>query len=95
MNIFIKDPGAKLDYGFDYSDWLYEGDSITTSSWTVEPGGLDIDSEDHDSTSTVVWLSGGTAGRTYRVTNRITTAEPVSTGGRIDERSIEIRVRER
>jgi len=90
MSIFIKDPGAKLDYGFDYSDWLYEGDSITTSSWTVETGGLDIDPEYHDSTSTVVWLSGGVAGRTYRVTNRITT-----TAGRIDERSIEIRVRER
>lgn len=38
----------------------------------------------------VAWISGGTAGTTYRVTCRIVTA-----GGRTDDRSIFIKVKER
>ena len=41
-------------------------------------------------TTTRLYLSGGTAGEDYRVINTITTEE-----GRIDERTIEIRVRQR
>jgi len=41
-------------------------------------------------TSATVWLSGGTAGQSYIVTNRITTA-----AGRTEDRSFTIRVEER
>ena len=93
MADYIKDPDAVLDYGVDWSPWLETGETISTSEWTASPDGLTVMDEPApgmSGTSTLVWLSGGVAGRTYRVTNRITT-----TAGRIDERSIEIRVRER
>jgi len=38
MTRFLKDPDAVLDYGFDWSDWLADGETISTSTWTVETG---------------------------------------------------------
>jgi hypothetical protein len=85
---FIKDPDAVLDYAPDWTTWL-DGDTIDTSTWTV-PAGVTSESEDFTTTSTVIWLSGGTAGESYRITNRIVTA-----GGRTDDRSLLIRVADR
>ncbi len=87
-NSFTKDPSAVLDYMIDWSRWL-KGDTIQTSQWTV-PAGLALVSQTNTTTTTTVWLSGGTAGQTYTVTNRITTAS-----GRTDERSIIIKVEDR
>lgn len=87
-NSFTKDPSAVLDYMIDWLRWL-KGDTIQTSQWTV-PAGLALVSQSNTTTTTTVWLSGGTAGQTYTVTNRITTA-----AGRTDERSLLIRVEER
>lgn len=86
----IKDPQAVLNYGFDWTTkgWLGT-DTITASTWTITPG-LAIDSHTHDTTSTTVWLSGGTAGTTYSATNHITTA-----GGRQDDRTLTIKVEQR
>lgn len=47
-------------------------------------------SETNTATKATVWLSGGTAGQIYTVTNRITTA-----AGRTEDRSFAIRVEER
>ena len=88
MKLFKKDPSAILDYSIDWSLWL-DGDTISTSSWTV-PQGLTKASETNNSTTATVWLSGGTVDQTYTVTNRITTAN-----GRTDERSILIKVVDR
>jgi len=85
---FAKDPDAVLDYAVDWSRWL-AGDEIATSEWTV-PSGITKVSDSKTTTKTTVWLSGGTAGQFYTVTNRITT-----TGGRTEERSFTIRVEER
>ncbi len=86
---FRKDPDATLDYGFDWSDWLQAGETISTSVWTVGTGLTE--GEDEMSTSiTKIWLSGGTAGETYTVSNKITTDQ-----SRTDERSFEIIVEER
>lgn len=84
-----KDPDALLDYGFDWSLWLQPGDTISSSTWQVEDG-LTASTPSHTATTTTVWLSGGTAGRSYQVTNRITTA-----GGRTDERTMVVRVVQR
>ncbi len=83
-----KDPSARLDYSFDWSAWLGE-DVIVSSEWRV-PSGLTKEDENSSETATTAWLSGGTAGETYAVSNRITTA-----AGRIDERSIVVKVKER
>ncbi len=88
-----KDPQAVLDYTIDWlSDgWLLSGDTLSQSVWSADPGiTIDSTSIDIPNGKTVVWLSGGTVGHTYKVTNSITT-----TGGRKDDRTLEIVVQER
>lgn len=84
-----KDPDAVLDWRWDWSEWLEDGETIVDSMMTVSAG-LTLDSDTHSLTSTTAWISGGTAGQPYLVSNRITTS-----AGRVDERSITIRVTNR
>lgn len=78
-----KDPDAVLDYKMDWSAPLAESeDTIASSQWIADTG-ITIDSQGNDSTTATVWLSGGTAGQEYAVTNRITTS-----AGRVDDRTI-------
>lgn len=83
-----KDPNAVVDYRIDWSKWLTDGDTIATSEWTV-PAGVTMTTEYNDDTSATIWLSGGTAGENYSLTNRITTS-----GGRTQDRTIIIQVKE-
>lgn len=83
-----KDPNAVLDYSIDWTVWL-GSDTISTSAWTV-PSGLTKDSDSKTTLITTAWLSGGTAGTDYIVTNRIVTA-----AGRTEDRSIAVYVRDR
>ncbi len=55
--------------------WTTElgGDLIVTSSWAAETG-ITIDSDSKTTATTTVWLSGGTAGKTYKLTNTIVSA---------------------
>lgn len=85
---YLKDPGDTLQYGFDWTDWL-DGDTISASEWDL-PATLGDDAGDHDDTGTTVLVSGGTAGRTYTITNRITTA-----AGQTAELSMRIRISQR
>lgn len=85
---FLKDPDAVLDYQIDWSTWL-GSDTIASSSWVI-PTGITEDSDSNTTTTATVWLSGGTAGTTYTVTNRIVTA-----GGRTEDRSLTIKCYDR
>lgn len=85
---YTKDPDAILDYENDWEDWL-DGDTISSSSWAADTG-LTVDSDSHTTTTATAWLSGGTIGVAYDITNTIITAS-----GRTDERTIRITVRER
>ena len=85
---FTKDPNAVLDYTIDWIRWL-SGDQIATSQWLV-PTGLMKLADSKTASSATVWLSGGTAGQSYTVTNRITT-----TGGRTEDRSFLVKIEER
>ncbi len=86
-----KDPNADLDYTISWADWLADGESIIASEWIVQ--GAKNESDSFDSTSSTVWLSGGTVGATIIATNRITTDN--ATRARIDDRSLVIKVKER
>jgi len=86
--LFGKDPNAVLDYAIDWSSWLGT-DTISTSAWTVASG-ITKTGESKTSTKATIWLSGGTAGVTYELTNRI-----VTTAGRTDDRTIGIVVGEK
>jgi hypothetical protein len=87
---YTQDPADSLDYSIDWVDWLDEGETVYSSTWAVSPAGLNtaLPSIVNNGTCTVVWLSGGTADRSYTVTNHITT-----TAGRTVERSITLVIR--
>ncbi len=87
---YTKDPGSQLDYVFEWKDWLVEGDQILKSSFTIQEG-LDWVAESTDGTKTRVWVTGGTSGQSYLVTNRV---ETKSNPPRIAEISIEIKCQE-
>ena len=81
-----KDPNEVLDYQIDWATRL-DGDVIANSDWTV-PSGLVEGSSSNTTSTTTVWLSGGTDGDDYEVQNRITT-----TGGRTMDQTVKLRVR--
>ncbi len=89
MNTHVKDPNSVLDFSLDWSVWLQDSETITTSVWLPDEG-ITTATPSVVGERTVVWLSGGEVGQTYRVTNRITTS-----AGRIDDRTLLVRIRER
>lgn len=91
---FEKDPDANLDYLQDWSEFLNE-DTIVDAEWIlpIDPEDATIIEKTDEGitpTSTVVWLRGGTVGKKYLVTCRITTA-----AGRIDDRTIQLAIKEK
>jgi len=89
MTPYIQDPQAVLDYPFDWSIYL-AGDTIQTSAFTADNGIVVESDAILDSSNTVVWLSGGTKGKRYAVTNHVTTV-----GDREDDWTIYVLVKER
>ena len=93
MALMVKDPGARIDFDFDWDEAYPGGQAVVASSWTVAPGqagGIAITASAHDLTRTTAQMAGGVAGQVYRVTNRVTMSD-----GQIDERSMTVRVEER
>jgi hypothetical protein len=93
--LFYKDPDDTLDYGVNLSGWLETGEEIDSSSWAVDTGitvGVDSYAPSASATQTKIWLSGGTVGETYELTNTITTD---NVPPRIIERSFRVKVVEK
>lgn len=88
--IHTHDPQATLDYAFDWTAWLREGETLMSATVTV-PDGITKTTETATSTGLVTyWLQGGTHGSSYKVTCHVVTNQ-----GREDERSDIIEVRNR
>jgi hypothetical protein len=85
----VKDPDASLPYEWDWAAWLSDGETITGTVITADPG-ITVGAPSQAAGIVTVRVSGGTAGATYRVACRITTS-----GGNIDERTKKIVVRNR
>lgn len=78
---YEKDPDATLDYTIDWSAWLTTiNDTIITSTWDMADGPTWVD-ETFTDTTTTIWLSGGTDGTLYAISNTIATE-----GGRTNSR---------
>jgi hypothetical protein len=93
VTIFVKDPGATIDYAVDWSAGYLAGQNVTESSWTVAPaeaGGVAVEASMVMPGKTVVTLAGGKAGHQYRITNRVRFSD-----SRSDERTLVVRVEER
>ncbi|MFN7153803.1 MAG: hypothetical protein ACK4OE_08925 [Acidovorax sp.] len=85
-----KDPDALLDYSFDLGPWLqHVGDTIESATFILDAP-LVEEQVTVASPTAVVWISGGTPGQTHRVTCRF-----VTTGGRRDDRSIFLKIKQR
>ena len=90
-DMWDHDPGATLDYTWDWSQWMRTGDSIASRQITV-PTGWTSTNPSNDATSVTTWLATTLPADNadHRVTCRITTA-----AGRIDERTIRLFLTER
>lgn len=87
-----KDPDEVLDYSVEWAERLPIEDDITTSDWFLDTtdGNLVIDSVQRMGTLCTVWLSGGTLGYTYFITNRVSTAD-----GRTMDQTVRLFIRKR
>ena len=93
MTLLLKDPEAVLDYSVDWGAEYLGGDLIAQSAWSVdpdEPGGVTVVGTDFDASTAIVNAGGGISGRLYRLINDVTLQS-----GRIDRRSIVLRVEKR
>lgn len=89
----LKDPNSVLPFTCDWSAWLANEDDTAASATWIVPAGITQETSPAptlDGGKATVWLSGGTLGEEYLVTCRLTT-----TGGRVDDRTIQIKVRAR
>jgi hypothetical protein len=84
---FLKDPQAVLDYYIDWSD-LLAGDDIVTSTWAT-PDTVVLGAQGVLGAYTQIWVSGGEPDAVAAITNHI-----VTTGGREDERTIYLVMRQ-
>jgi hypothetical protein len=89
-NVYIKDPNSRLDFGFDWSQWLTTGETILSYVITTQEGLTKVADGSTTAGSVIVWLSGGTPGERYSVACLINTS-----GSRVDERSIKLDCRNR
>lgn len=91
---FVKDPAATLDYVVNWGDNWLGSDTILTGTFTLPSNMTHPQLVKTNTTFTAdlatVWLSSGTVGIAYDVISRIITA-----GGRTDERTITIAVRQK
>jgi len=93
MTLLLKDPEAVLDYAIDWGAEYLGDDVLADSSWSVEPeeaGGVTVVASSFADKISTVQAGGGIAGRLYRLANRV-----VTQSGRIDDRSIVLRVEQR
>lgn len=102
-SLIVKDPQSVNDaYGMDWSEYLEDlGASVTiaSSEWIVstitgdaDPLVVASDEVLSGGLVTQVYLSGGTVGRRYTVTNRITTD---STPAVTDDRTFKVLIQQR
>lgn len=91
MNLgnFSKQPVEVKDYDVDYSEWLTDGDSVSSATVVVAPTGLSVDSIFINDPRVKVWLSGGTNGTQYKLTVTMT-----STDGRVKEDEFKVKVKD-
>ena len=90
-----KDTEAVLTYGFDWAEWLMEGDSINTVEYTVQarlndPKPVVIESYGNTNLRTFVELSGGQVNKSYIITCKVTTTQ-----GLVDRRNFTVLVQNR
>lgn len=92
MNTALKDPQGILDFSQDWTNYLASGETVQTSTWTIEGGDASLAIQGSPTlvgNIATAFVKDGTPGQVYSLVNRIVTAT------RTDERSWTIRVGQR
>lgn len=84
-----KDPQDEDFFELDWTDRL-TSETIATSVWTSTPTGLTHGSTSNTTLVTRIWLTSGTDGEIYELTNRITT-----TAGKTLDQTVRLKVKSR
>lgn len=95
LAIVRKDPDAELPYSIDWNAWLLAGQTVVSSTWVADTGITIMGGANMPTLASpiaTVWLSGGTPGTDYIITNHVTTS---STPPLKDDRSFVVRVMNR
>jgi hypothetical protein len=90
-----KDPEAKLTYTLDWVNWLDQGDSLDTATWTIVARANDPDplvkvSDGIQGTKTYIELDEGQVGKSYTVFCKI-----ITDNGLEDRRFFKVKVEAR
>jgi hypothetical protein len=91
-----KDPDAEVVYGEDWADYLAQIGAeaiLVDSQWVEDTGDLTLEDPSLKETGeTAVRVGGGSLGKRYTVTNRVTISS--DRGQETDDRSMVIPIRE-
>lgn len=90
---YVKDPAARLDYTWDWTDWLADVDDTIISATVTVPAGLTAAGAvtvNQAATAVTQRIAGGTLDAGYTVVCQI-----ITVGGLIDERKIDLTINER
>lgn len=70
-----KQPMERFSYTVSYEEALTIGDNVESATATVSPTGLTVDNVGVYDPRVKLWVSGGTAGTSYKVTLTVNTAD--------------------
>lgn len=84
-----KQPIERFSYTISYEEALTVGDNVQAATVVVTPAGLTIDNVGVYDPRVKLWVSGGTAGVSYKVTVDVTTAD-----GRIFQDELIFKIKE-
>jgi hypothetical protein len=95
MVYLLVDPNSKLNFSFDWTDWLASGssgsptDTIASRQWSISPSGGSPQPTLTGDTTDVVFVEGLEAGKIYALTEHVVTAAGIE-----DDRTIVLRCEE-
>ena len=91
MSSFTHDPQAVLDYTWDWSPWLADGETIAAATVAANSDAVTVSDVGHDDTTVTAWVTATSADRTtVRLRCHI-----VTSAGRADDRTITVSITDR
>ena len=90
LNRFVKHPSEVIDYDFIFTDWLNARNDNVASFTVTADAGITASAGTHSSGVVKTYISGGTAGRSYKIACTVTSN---STPARVKRGVIRVRVR--
>lgn len=89
LDYFIKRPNDHLDFEFDFSRWMTDGDTVSNAVGTVSIASSTVTNVVWDEVKVRVWIEGGDAGASGQINVLIETDQ-----GRRKEVTAHLRIME-